>query len=119
MSSIDTTAPPKATMDPKSSGSKPGRMEQVVDVALRVLLFATALVSIIVMVNSKQTKLITLFPGLSIPVVAKFDQSPAFVYLVHYNICYIPQRQIRGIPGDLSLGIPFPGDMSPGISGTE
>ncbi|GJX86544.1 cytochrome P450 94C1 [Tanacetum coccineum] len=37
----------------------------------------------------------------------------------HYNICYIPQRQIRGIPGDLSLGIPFPGDMSPGISGTE
>ncbi|GKC31873.1 coronatine-insensitive protein 1-like protein [Tanacetum coccineum] len=34
-------------------------------------------------------------------------------------ICYIPQRQIRGIPGDLSLGIPFPGDMSPGISGTE
>ncbi|GJX62812.1 putative reverse transcriptase domain-containing protein [Tanacetum coccineum] len=37
----------------------------------------------------------------------------------HYNICYIPQRQIRGIPGDLSLGIHFPGDMSPGISGTE
>ncbi|GJV65070.1 hypothetical protein Tco_1475898 [Tanacetum coccineum] len=38
---------------------------------------------------------------------------------MHYNICYIPQRQIRGIPGDLSLGIHFPGDMSPGISGTE
>ncbi|GKB18381.1 ribosome-inactivating protein, partial [Tanacetum coccineum] len=37
----------------------------------------------------------------------------------HYNICYIPQRQIRGIPGDLSLGMPFPGDMSPRISGTE
>ncbi|GJW74530.1 serine-threonine/tyrosine-protein kinase catalytic domain-containing protein [Tanacetum coccineum] len=27
----------------------------------------------------------------------------------HYNICHIPQRQIRGIPGDLSLGICFPG----------
>ncbi|GKE36805.1 hypothetical protein Tco_1460210 [Tanacetum coccineum] len=27
--------------------------------------------------------------------------------------------QIRGFPGDLSLGIPFPGDMSPGISETE
>ncbi|GKC16707.1 hypothetical protein Tco_1013489, partial [Tanacetum coccineum] len=40
-------------------------------------------------------------------------------YVVHYNICHIPQRQIRGIPGDLSLGIRFPGDMSPGISGTE
>ncbi|GJU11211.1 hypothetical protein Tco_0108229 [Tanacetum coccineum] len=38
---------------------------------------------------------------------------------IHYNICDIPQRQIWGIPGDLSLGIGFPGDMSPGISGTE
>ncbi|GKA98862.1 hypothetical protein Tco_0826799 [Tanacetum coccineum] len=27
--------------------------------------------------------------------------------------------QIRGFPGDLSLGIAFPGDMSPEISGTE
>ncbi|GKE17659.1 thaumatin-like protein 1, partial [Tanacetum coccineum] len=27
--------------------------------------------------------------------------------------------QIRGIPDDLSLGIRFPGDMSPEISGTE
>ncbi|GKC53086.1 hypothetical protein Tco_1075831 [Tanacetum coccineum] len=34
---------------------------------------------------------------------------------IHYNICHIPQRQIRGIPGDLSLGICFPGDLSPGI----
>ncbi|PWA96520.1 CASP-like protein [Artemisia annua] len=84
MSSIDTTTPPKATTDPKtlnSSGSKPGSMEQVVDVALRVLLFATALVGMIVMVASKQTKLFT-FPGLTIPVVAKFSQSPAFTYLV-------------------------------------
>ncbi|GJS43262.1 ribonuclease H-like domain-containing protein, partial [Tanacetum coccineum] len=31
----------------------------------------------------------------------------------------ITQRQIWGIPGDLSLRIYFPGDMSPGISGTE
>ncbi|GKF55846.1 hypothetical protein Tco_0166186 [Tanacetum coccineum] len=37
----------------------------------------------------------------------------------HYNICHIPQRQIRGIPGDLSLGICFPGDLSPGIRRAE
>ncbi|GKF20219.1 hypothetical protein Tco_0068857 [Tanacetum coccineum] len=37
----------------------------------------------------------------------------------HYNICHYPQGQIRGFPGDLSLGIAFPGDMLPGISGTE
>ncbi|GKC90565.1 wall-associated receptor kinase-like protein 2 [Tanacetum coccineum] len=37
----------------------------------------------------------------------------------HYNICHFPQRQIRGIPGDLSLGISFPGDLSPGIGRAE
>ncbi|GJU88668.1 serine/threonine-protein kinase/endoribonuclease IRE1b-like protein, partial [Tanacetum coccineum] len=37
----------------------------------------------------------------------------------HYNICLFPQRQIRGIPGDLSLGIGFPGDLSPGICRAE
>ncbi|GJR98498.1 hypothetical protein Tco_0270672 [Tanacetum coccineum] len=37
----------------------------------------------------------------------------------HYNICLFPQRQIRGIPGDLSLGIGFPGDLSPGIYRAE
>nr|GEZ09725.1 hypothetical protein [Tanacetum cinerariifolium] len=30
-----------------------------------------------------------------------------------------PERQFRGIPGDLSPGIGFPGDMSPGIHRTE
>ncbi|GJT45423.1 ALP1-like protein [Tanacetum coccineum] len=34
---------------------------------------------------------------------------------VGYNICHYPQGQIRGFPGDLSLGIAIPGDMSPGI----
>ncbi|GKE58998.1 hypothetical protein Tco_1498183, partial [Tanacetum coccineum] len=37
----------------------------------------------------------------------------------HYNIYLFPQRQIRGIPGDLSLGIGFPGDLSPGICRAE
>ncbi|GJV59873.1 GTP-binding protein OBGC, chloroplastic [Tanacetum coccineum] len=37
----------------------------------------------------------------------------------HYNICHIPQRQIWGIPGDLSLGICFPSDLSPRIGRAE
>ncbi|GJT88706.1 hypothetical protein Tco_1070423 [Tanacetum coccineum] len=37
----------------------------------------------------------------------------------HYNSCHFPQRQNRGIPGDLSLGIRFPGDLSPGIGRAE
>nr|GFA59498.1 hypothetical protein [Tanacetum cinerariifolium] len=32
----------------------------------------------------------------------------------HYNINSFPQRQSGAFPGDLSLGIPFPGDLSPG-----
>nr|GFA21699.1 hypothetical protein [Tanacetum cinerariifolium] len=37
----------------------------------------------------------------------------------HYNICHFPQRQFWGISGDLSPGIGFPGDMSPGKLRTE
>ncbi|GKC63861.1 hypothetical protein Tco_1096459 [Tanacetum coccineum] len=33
----------------------------------------------------------------------------------HYDICHYPQGQIRGFPGDLSLKIDIPGDMSPKI----
>ncbi|KAK1417888.1 hypothetical protein QVD17_27023 [Tagetes erecta] len=52
----------------------------VVDVVLRVMLLVTSLIGIIVMVTSKQTKLIPVAPGLTIPVTAKFSQSPAFIY---------------------------------------
>nr|GEZ34148.1 caffeic acid 3-O-methyltransferase-like [Tanacetum cinerariifolium] len=39
----------------------------------------------------------------------------AFEYpAVHYNIKPIPQRQFQAFPGDLSLEIRFPGDLSPG-----
>ncbi|KAK1430823.1 hypothetical protein QVD17_13860 [Tagetes erecta] len=82
MASIDTTtAPPSATTG-KPSKPSPDRIGPVVDVGLRFLLFATALVAVIVMVTSKQSKLVTLVPGLSIHVVAKFSQSPAYVYFV-------------------------------------
>ncbi|GJT75812.1 hypothetical protein Tco_1042537 [Tanacetum coccineum] len=45
--------------------------------------------------------------------------SRSWWYHTHYNICHYPQRQIWGFRSDLSLGIAFPGDMSPEISGTE
>ncbi|KAI3804637.1 hypothetical protein L1987_26336 [Smallanthus sonchifolius] len=80
MSSIDTTVKPSGP-PPENKGSiGPG----VIDVGLRFLLFATALVSVIVMVTSKQTKLfpVPMVPGLSIAIVAKFNQSPAFIYFV-------------------------------------
>ncbi|KAF5465536.1 hypothetical protein F2P56_015532 [Juglans regia] len=50
----------------------------VLDVALRVLLFAAALTAVIVMVTSEQTKLI---PGLGHR-KAKFNHTPAFIYFV-------------------------------------
>nr|XP_043630347.1 CASP-like protein 1 [Erigeron canadensis] len=84
MASIGTTVPPHATM---ASGEYKGTSSllgsgRVADVALRVLLFATALVAIIVMVTSEQTKLVSLLPGLEVPLVAKFNYSPALIYLV-------------------------------------
>lgn len=51
----------------------------VVDVVLRGVLFATALVAIIVMVKGKQTTLVPVAPGLAIPMDAKFNQLPAFM----------------------------------------
>ncbi|XP_076952424.1 CASP-like protein 1 [Bidens hawaiensis] len=54
----------------------------VVDVVLRVMLFVTSLIGIILMINSKQTKSIHVAPGMTIPMAAKFSQSPAFIYYV-------------------------------------
>ncbi|XWS39068.1 hypothetical protein CRYUN_Cryun18bG0018400 [Craigia yunnanensis] len=57
----------------------------VVDVALRVLLLAATVSSVVVMVTSKQTKLVPV-PGLPtiarVPVPAKFNHSPAFIYFI-------------------------------------
>ncbi|KAI3692488.1 hypothetical protein L6452_32304 [Arctium lappa] len=88
MASIDTTARPHTATEPPTKYSAPlpeykvSSFGPVVDVALRVILFATALVAVIVMVTSKQTKLIPVAPGIAIPKDAKFNHSPAFVYFV-------------------------------------
>ncbi|KAF8401542.1 hypothetical protein HHK36_012484 [Tetracentron sinense] len=55
----------------------------VLDLSLRLLLFASTLAAVLVMVTSKQTKLIpvALFPT-GVPLAAKFNHSPAFIYFV-------------------------------------
>ncbi|KAF5736935.1 CASP-like protein 1D1 [Tripterygium wilfordii] len=55
-----------------------------VDVALRVLLFAAALVSVVVMSTAKQTELASVpgVPGVTVSLTAKFKHSPAFIYFV-------------------------------------
>ncbi|XP_031247755.1 CASP-like protein 1D1 [Pistacia vera] len=54
-----------------------------VDVTLRVLLFAASLSAVVVMVTSKETKLVALaVPPFSIRVPSKFTYSPAFIYFV-------------------------------------
>ncbi|EEF45486.1 CASP-like protein 1D1 [Ricinus communis] len=55
-----------------------------VDVGLRVFLFATTLTAIVVMSTAKQTELAPVpgVPGLRVPVEAKFNHSPAFIYFV-------------------------------------
>ncbi|KVH88534.1 Uncharacterized protein family UPF0497, trans-membrane plant [Cynara cardunculus var. scolymus] len=86
MASKSTTTPPHSTV--KSPASPPSYMgasglkhHVVVDVVLRVMLFATTLVGVFVMVTSKQTKMIPVAPGLVIPLDAKFTQSPAFIVI--------------------------------------
>ncbi|XVE65669.1 hypothetical protein DITRI_Ditri08aG0018600 [Diplodiscus trichospermus] len=55
----------------------------VVDVALRVLLLAASVTSVVVMATSKQTELVPA-PGFTfrVPVSAKFNHSPAFIYFI-------------------------------------
>lgn len=51
-----------------------------VDVTLRVLLFAASLSAVVVMVTSKETKLVALpVPPFSVKIPSKFTYSPAFM----------------------------------------
>ncbi|KAL2464110.1 CASP-like protein 1D2 [Forsythia ovata] len=55
----------------------------LVDVVLRFLLFASALVAVLVMVTSKQTEIVPIpFYPFKAPASAKFTHSPAFIYFV-------------------------------------
>nr|XP_043627464.1 CASP-like protein 1 [Erigeron canadensis] len=75
---LKTSAPPP---DSSSRGSS-FKKHTTVDVLLRVFLFATALVAVIVMVTAKETKMIPVTPVVSIKRDAKFSYSPAYIYFV-------------------------------------
>lgn len=87
-----TVPPPEAPVaDPKKDAPPPETKAAepvpprnylvVADVVLRVVLFAAAVTSVVVMVTSNQTKLVTIpvppFP--TVPRPAKFVHSPAFM----------------------------------------
>ncbi|KAK3039008.1 hypothetical protein RJ639_027493 [Escallonia herrerae] len=80
----EKVAPPPEAPPPEAPGDvTPKDYFVTVDVVLRVLLFASTLVAVVVMVTSKQTKLVQV-PGVpfAVPLPAKFNHSPAFIYFV-------------------------------------
>ncbi|KAL4313227.1 hypothetical protein GQ457_01G031020 [Hibiscus cannabinus] len=81
---VDSELPPKSEAAPPDAAAKCPFNYSLVDVALRVLVFAATLTSVVVMVTSKQTELVSVpgFPGFRLTLQAKFSQSPALVYLV-------------------------------------
>ncbi|XWS14021.1 hypothetical protein CRYUN_Cryun36dG0088200 [Craigia yunnanensis] len=85
MASTDKTAasPPKSEAPPVAAAKCPFNYS-LVDVALRVLLFAATLSSVVVMVTSKQTKLVPVpaLPTVRVRVPAKFTHSPALIYFI-------------------------------------
>lgn len=82
MASTNTIkAPPHATVDMEvpvkwSGGAKNYRR---VDAALRALLFVTALAALVVMVTSKQSKMVRVSPVMAIPLDTNWTQLPAYM----------------------------------------
>ncbi|KAG8372989.1 hypothetical protein BUALT_Bualt12G0124400 [Buddleja alternifolia] len=68
----------------KTSGDAPStNYFALAEVVLRFLLFASAVVAVVVMVTAKQTKQVLIpFPPFQASLSAKFDQSPALIYFV-------------------------------------
>nr|XP_043630348.1 CASP-like protein 1 [Erigeron canadensis] len=85
---------------------------RVADVALRILLFVTALVAIIVMVTSEETKLVSLLPGVTVRVVTKFSYSPALINLVVALSVACLYSVITGVLSVLALMKPGGGNFT-------
>ncbi|KAF2310999.1 hypothetical protein GH714_018988 [Hevea brasiliensis] len=86
MASTDKPDPESATKSEVSPlpPPPPKRVDYfAIDVGLRVLLFAATLTALVVMSTAKQTELASV-PGspVRVPVKAKFNHSPAFIYFV-------------------------------------
>ncbi|KAL3749357.1 hypothetical protein ACJRO7_010462 [Eucalyptus globulus] len=75
-------APPEPPLPPPVP-APPVETCVLVDVALRVLLFAATLTAVVVMVTANQTKVVPVpRVGSQAPIEAKFQNSPAIVYFV-------------------------------------
>lgn len=76
----EAARPPVAPPRPPTESRASAAYFALVDVVLRFLLFASALVAVLVMVTSKQTEKvpIPIYPYQA-PMSAKFNHSPAFV----------------------------------------
>ncbi|KAK4435203.1 CASP-like protein IN26 [Sesamum alatum] len=78
------------------------------DVVLRFLLFASSLVAVILLVTSKQAKLIPIpIPPYLIPRTAKFTQAPALIY-------YIAAVSIAGFYGIITTFVSLYALLKPG-----
>ncbi|XP_073053835.1 CASP-like protein 1 [Primulina eburnea] len=78
-------APPPPPQMKTSGDAVPTRYFALLEVVLRFLLFASALVAVLVIVTSKQTELVPISPFPPFPLAlrdAKFNQSPAYIYFV-------------------------------------
>ncbi|KAI7752996.1 hypothetical protein M8C21_022946 [Ambrosia artemisiifolia] len=105
MAATNTTAPPHATVDTEIPVKWSGGVKKhvIVDVALRALLFVTGLGAVIVMVTSKQSKMIPISPVMIIPLDANWSQSPAYIYYVAANCVACLYSIITGASSVLAL----------------
>lgn len=81
---VVVVVPPTETVEPEKGAPPPGVVSPakfaVVEMVLRFLLFVGSLTAVVVMVTSKQTKMIpTPFPGVLVPYSSNFTDSPSFV----------------------------------------
>ncbi|KAL6970320.1 hypothetical protein U1Q18_030019 [Sarracenia purpurea var. burkii] len=107
----EKTAPPPPPPESKVS-APPSDKFVVVDAVLRLLLFASALTAVLVIVTSKQTKVVGRlpFPPFS-PVSrsAEFGDSPAFVY-------FVVALSVAGAYGLITTLVSFLALLKPGSS---
>ncbi|XP_073049123.1 CASP-like protein 1 [Primulina eburnea] len=86
MATTATTEKAAPPPEAKTSGDAvPTKYFALLEVVLRFLLFASALVAVLVIVTSKQTKIVPISPFPPFPMAsrdAKFNQSPAYIYFV-------------------------------------
>nr|XP_043627465.1 CASP-like protein 1 [Erigeron canadensis] len=78
---VKSSAPPPSQYK-ASSGADGARNHGVVDTALRAVLFITSVAAVVVMLTSKQTKMVQISPGISIPWDANWKHSSIYKYFV-------------------------------------